>query len=176
ALLELLKNPTAQQPLRDEFNKVAQGRDLTGKDYNRLPQSQAAFKEALRMHPTVFMSTREVKNTVEVGGIQMEPHDIIRMDLRKLHSDPANFENPGEFKPSRFEKNKFPQAFMPFGTGPRVCLGINMAMYEGAIMLSQIFNRVDLKPDALPTGDEYYFTTRPKGPLSVTVSKRLPPA
>lgn len=174
AIMELLKHPAAQKPLRDEFGNVAAARPLSGRDFNRLPQAQAAFKEALRLHPTVYMSTREAKGKADFGDIHIEAHDIIRMDLRKLHGDPALWPDPRAYKPERFEKTKFPQAYMSFGTGPRVCLGINMASYEGALMLSQIFNRVDLSAEKLPAGDEYYFTTRPRGSMDVKVTARGP--
>ncbi len=172
SLLELLKNPDKQAALRAEFNAVAKDGKLVGKDFNRLPKAQSAFKEALRLHPTVFMSTREVAADTDLNGIHFQKHDIIRMDLRKLHRDPEYWPDPEAYKPERFEKDKFPQAFMPFGTGPRVCLGMNMSLMEGALMLSQIFSRVDLKPEKLPDGEEYYFTTRPHGTLDVTATAR----
>lgn len=175
ALMELLKNPAKQAALRDEFNAVAANHKLTGHDYMRLPKAQNAFKEALRLHPTVFMSTREVAKDAEVSGIAFHKHDIIRMDLRKLHRDPEYWPEPDAFKPERFEKERFPQAYMPFGTGPRVCLGMNMSLMEGSLMLSQIFSRVDIKPEKLPEGEEYYFTTRPKGNFDISVSVRKKP-
>jgi cytochrome P450 len=170
ALLELLKNPAAQKKLRDEFNAVAGAGKLAGKDFRRLQNAQNTFKEALRLHPTIYMATREVAADTDLGGIHFKKHDIVRMDLRKLHKDAEYWPEPEAFKPERFEKDKFPQAFMPFGTGPRVCLGMNMSMLEGALMLSQIFNRLDIKAETLPEGEEYYFTTRPKGPFDISVT------
>jgi cytochrome P450 len=172
ALLELLKNPDKQKNLRDEFNAVAKGGVLTGADFNRLPKAQGTFKEALRLHPTIYMATREVHADADLGGIHFKKHDIVRMDLRQVHKDPEYWPEPEAFKPERFDKDKFPQAFMPFGTGPRVCLGINMSLLEGALMLSQIFNRIDIKPEKFPEGEEYYFTTRPKGSFDVNVTTR----
>ena len=175
ALLELMKNPDKQKALRDEFNTVAKDGVLTGKDYNKLPKAQNSFKEALRMHPTVYMSTREVAEDCDLNGIHFKKHDIIRMDLRKVHKDAEYWAEPEAFKPERFEKDKFPQAYMPFGTGPRVCLGMNMSLMEGSLMLSQIFNRLDITADKLPTGEEFYFTTRPQGAFDVSVTARPQP-
>jgi cytochrome P450 len=176
SLLELIKNPDKQKALRDEFNAVVAQGALTGRAYNRLPKAQNSFKEALRMHPTVFMSTRECAEDTVVDGIEFKKHDLIRMDLRKVHHDPEYWPEPDTFRPERFEKEKFPQAYMPFGTGPRVCLGMNMSLFEGTLMLSQIFNRLEIKADKLPEGEAYYFTTRPQGSFEVSVKKLDQPA
>ncbi|TAL31157.1 MAG: cytochrome P450 [Alphaproteobacteria bacterium] len=175
SLLELMKNPDKQTSLRNEFNTVAKDNKLAGKDFSRLPKAQNAFKEALRMHPTVFMSTREVAEDTELNGVSYKKHDLVRMDLRKVHKDPEYWPEPDAYKPERFEKDKFPQAFMPFGTGPRVCLGMNMSLMEGALMLSQIFNRLDIKAEKFPDGEEYFFTTRPKGTFDISVTARPQP-
>lgn len=170
SLLELIKNPDKQKALRDEFNAVAGTGKLKGSDYSKLAKATNAFKEALRMHPTVFMSTREVAEDTELDGVKYQKHDIVRMDLRKVHKDPEYWPEPDVFKPERFEKDRFPQAYMPFGTGPRVCLGMNMSLLEGALMLSQIFNRLEIKAEKLPEGEEYFFTTRPKGSFDISVT------
>jgi cytochrome P450 len=175
SLLELIKNPDKQAALRNEFNAVAKDNKIVGSDYNRLPKAQNSFKEALRLHPTVFMSTREVQEDTTLNGIEFKKHDIIRMDMRKVHKDPEYWPDPEAFKPERFDKERFPQAYMPFGTGPRVCLGMNMSLMEGSLMLAQIFNRIDIKPDKLPDGEEFYFTTRPHGSFDVSVTARPQP-
>jgi cytochrome P450 len=174
ALQEIMRRPDVQKNIRDEFNTVTQGRTITGRDYNSLAYTQNAFKEALRLHSSVYMITREASADVDIGDIHIKKNDLIRMDLRLLHHSPDYWPEPDKYDPDRFKTNGFPRAYMPFGGGPRTCLGMSLSLMEGALALSKIFNRMNLETRQELDGERYFFTTRPDGRLIAAPSPRNP--
>lgn len=173
ALQEILRRPDVQKGIRDEFNAVTGGnRPLTGRDYNSLNFTQNAFKESLRLHSSVYMITREARKDADIGDIHIKKNDLIRMDLRLLHHSPDYWPEPEKYDPGRFAENGFPRAYMPFGGGPRTCLGMTLSLMEGALVLSKLFNRVNLDLKHELDGERYFFTTRPEGHLIAAIAPR----
>jgi cytochrome P450 len=92
-----------------------------------------------------------------------------------MHLSENFFPDARAYKPGRFAGDPAPAAFMPFGAGPRVCLGLNMALTEGTLALAEIFNRVSLKMVRDLEGEVILgFTMRPKGKLELEVAPRKP--
>lgn len=174
ALNEILKHPDVQKNIRDEFNAVTRGRALAGRDYQKMNYTQNAFKESLRLHPPAYVMVREVKEDKAVDGADFRERDVVRMDILKMHYDEDFWPDAKVYKPERFNETAFPRAWMPFGGGPRLCLGMTMALVEGTLALSRIFNRLDMEVLQEPTGKQFVFTMRPVGKLEIGVSPRNP--
>jgi cytochrome P450 len=172
ALHELLKKPEEITKIRADVDAVAHGANLKGGDYNKLPHVRDAFKEALRIHPSAYEIAREADHDTKIGDIEIKKGDLVRMSVLHMHRSEDFWKDAKEFKPARFEGNAFPRAYMPFGAGPRVCLGMTMALTEGTLSLAEIFNRVDLKMTQEPADELLAFTMRPVGKLEATVTPR----
>jgi cytochrome P450 len=174
SLHELLKNDKELAKVQTEVNGLTHGQHLKPGDYNRLPSVRDAFKEAMRLHPSAYEIARECDNDTVVGGVEIKKHDLVRISVLDMHRAEDLWESAKEYKPERFKKESFPQAYLPFGAGPRVCLGMTMALTEGTLALAEIFNRVEFNVTERPTGEQLVFTMRPVGKLEATAKERKP--
>ncbi|TAL33290.1 MAG: cytochrome P450 [Alphaproteobacteria bacterium] len=174
SLHELLqgKNKAEYDKVRTEVDNFTHGAHLPPGDYNRLPNVRDAFKEAMRLHPSAYEIARECEKDTVVGGVEIKKFDLVRISVIDMHRAPDLWKDAADYKPERFRKEPFPKAYLPFGTGPRVCLGMTMALTEGTLALAEIFNRVDFNVTERPTGEQLVFTMRPQGKLEATVTER----
>jgi cytochrome P450 len=173
ALDEILKCSHVQNKIRDEYNTVSKSQKLKPEDVLKLKYTTKAFEEALRMHPPISSTSREISHDLNVDDIEFRKHDLVKMDVKGLHMRKDLWGDPEKYRPERFKESGCPvKAWNPFGYGPRTCLGNVMARYEGTIFLSQIFNRFDVKPVKHLEGEKRFFTVHPKGDLLVKVKPR----
>ena len=100
--------------------------------------------EVLRLYPPLVFMNRMPYKTMELGGITYPPGVMLFMPILLIHHDPEFWgEDAKEFKPERFAEgiskaSKVAGAFFPFGGGPRVCIGQNVALIQAKIGLSMI--------------------------------------
>lgn len=99
--------------------------------------------ETLRLYPPASRFDRIAKNDFEFeGGLKIKKGQGMVVPIHPLHYDPEIYPNPEEFIPERFseenKKNRDNVAFLPFGIGPRNCIGMRFAMVEMKIMLASI--------------------------------------
>ncbi|MCB9674538.1 MAG: cytochrome P450 [Alphaproteobacteria bacterium] len=133
------------------------------------------LQESLRLMPPVWAIGRETQATVDLGGHAIPAGIQLLVPMCVLHRDPRWFAEPDAFRPDRWvdppERPRF--AYIPFGGGPRVCIGNHFAMMEGAIALKSIAPRFRFEalgpvpPPAIPS-----ITLRPKGAVPVRVHAR----
>ena len=100
------------------------------------------------------------------------------MNVYSLHRHPAHWENPEDFEPQRFnaaaKKERHKQAYIPFGTGQRMCIGNNFAMMEMKIALAMLLQNFEfsLPEDAGEVVAEPLVTLRPKGGLRLNICEK----
>ncbi|MEO8299212.1 MAG: cytochrome P450 [Burkholderiales bacterium] len=123
-------------------------------DLGALPYLTATLKEAMRLHPPVaaLMSRRLVRDVqlgdVQRGGWRLPKGALVRITPWVLHHDPRWFDEPETFRPERFlaADAALPRgAYMPFGTGPRVCLGQHFALAEMTLIAAMLLQRFALQ-------------------------------
>jgi cytochrome P450 len=149
-------------------------------DTLRLTAARMVLEEAMRLYPPAPLMARDAVGADTVGGIAIEPKTFVLVPIwviqrhQKLWEDPDAF-NPERFAPGRREKiHRF--AYMPFGGGPRVCIGMGFAMQEALIILSMIARefRLTLKPGH-PVVPMARITLRPLHGLKMNLYRRTPP-
>jgi cytochrome P450 len=130
----------------------------------KLAVARAVVQEAMRIYPPAFMSARLADRSSEVCGVQVPNGAIVLLPLWLLHRHPAWWPEPDHFNPGRFLGKAEPDRFtyMPFGAGPRVCIGAQLAMMEATLVIARlvrgsVITRVDDR-SVLPVGR---LTTRP---------------
>jgi cytochrome P450 len=176
----LCKNPDCYQKVLQEVDSVLEGRSPTYADLPRLPYCLQVFKEVLRLYPPAPMIRREALHDIEIDGYQIPQGGTILVSAYTLHRQPEYFPNPEQFDPERFSperEREIPRyAYLPFGAGPRVCLGNHFAMMEGHLQLATLAQRVifTLVPGQPPVNfdTEHNLALRPKGGIAVRVQKR----
>ncbi len=178
-LHELSLNPGVERRLHDELTRVLGGRAPTFDDLPKLEYTARVVNESLRIHPPVWSIGREAATSFELGGHRFEEGAWMWMLPYTLHRDPRWFPDPAAFRPDRWEDGllkKLPKfAYMPFGGGPRVCIGNQFALMEAALLLATIAQRFFLRTEpGHRVVAEPAITLRFKHGLRMTLTKRDP--
>lgn len=122
--------------------------ELHGAIVHELSQSRTSplltrsIQETLRLHPPVWLIPRYSLTSDTLATCSIVPDTYVMICTYVLHRDPQLWSRPDEFLPSRFERAAHGGAFLPFGTGPRRCIGSGMALTEMNIVLSTLLRRL----------------------------------
>lgn len=173
----LAAHPEAQARARAEVDAVLGGRVPTADDANALPFLSATLKEAMRLYPPVAaMLTRRLTREVTLRGVRLPARTLIRVTPWLLHRDPRWWPDAPAFQPERFMPGaaEIPRgAYIPFGLGPRVCLGQHFAQLEMTLIAALVLQRFTLAPvSAEAPRPRMAVTLRPKGGLKLRLVTR----
>jgi cytochrome P450 len=172
----LARAPAWQERVRSEVYAVTGGAEVTADDIAKLNVTQRVLKEAMRLYPPVPAMTRVNLEATELGGHDLPQPTLIVIPVfavhrhNKLWNDPDKFD-PDRFLPEREAKNQRTQ-FMPFGVGPRVCIGASFAMIEATAVLATLLQHARFTWDGTHLPEPISrVTLHPKGgmPLNVTM-------
>jgi len=170
------RHPAAAAELRAEADRVLAGRPPGVADLQRLPWAGQVFKEAMRLYPPAYMVGRQAERELWLGSQQVPAGAFVFVNIFGLHRRADLFPDPLTFSPDRFAgeaERALPRgAYIPFGGGPRICIGNHFAMMEGTLLLAHLAQRVELAGDGGPVTPEPLLTLRPGGGLPMTVRRR----
>ena len=144
-----------------------------------LPVARCVIEESMRLYPPAPLIARDAIGADHVGGIAIEPGTFVLIPIWVIQRHNALWQDPDSFDPGRFmaeRRNKIPRfAYLPFGAGPRVCIGMGFAMEEALVILSTIAAefRLALKPDH-PVEPMARITLRPLHGLRMKIHRRVP--
>jgi cytochrome P450 len=175
----MTQHPEVYRRVQAEIDSVLRGRSPTYADLIHLPYCLQVFKETLRLYPPAYMVSRNALHDIELDGYQVHKGETVGIPVYTLHRRPDYYPDPEQFNPERFtpEREKLlPRyAYMPFGAGPRICIGNHFAMMEGHLLLATLAQRVsfELVPGQDIVSDpQKTITIRPKNGVKVVVHKR----
>ncbi len=132
----------------------------------------------MRLYPAVYFTAREAAEEVEIGGYRIPPGSQIHLLLYVMYHDVRWFDAPEEFRPARFadgrEEQLPPGTFVPFGAGPRVCIGRAMAMIEATLIVATILQkyRLSLAPDQVDPAPVAQVSLHPAGAVRLQLAPR----
>ena len=144
-----------------------------------LPYTSAVLDEALRLYPPAPFISREAVEKDIVGGVAIGPRTSVLISTWILHRHQRLWERPDEFDPERFldeRKERIARfSYLPFGAGPRICIGMGFAMQEALIVLAAIMRRYRLELEPGETVEPLArITLRPKGGMRMRLHRREP--
>ncbi len=176
----LALHPDIYEKVQEEVDTVLQGHTPTYADLAHLPYCLQVFKETMRLYPPAYAISRAPLHDVNIDGYKVRKgKDIVFVSPYTLHRRPDYFPEPEKFDPERFtpenEKKLARYAYMPFGAGPRVCIGNHFAMMEGHLLLATLAQRVtfELVPDQIIEPDPLKTVTiRPRNGVNMVVHRR----
>lgn len=173
------RHPAVQKRLHAEVDDVLQGQAPTPERLAQMLYLQATLKEAMRLYPSAAtLMTRRLQRPVRCGPWTLPQGALVYVSPALIHRDARWFEAPDQFMPERFMPGaqEIPRgAWLPFGTGPRVCLGQHFAMLEMGVIAAMLLQRHRL---AWPLGEvwpeaEMTLTLRPRHPIRLHVQPRM---
>ncbi len=141
--LALAENPDVEAKLHEELDRVLAGRAPTVAD--ALPYTEKVVSEALRMYPPVYGIARRAKEDVTIGSFTVPRGSEVMLWVYMTHHDPRWYPEPSEFRPERFDAELPKFAYLPFGGGPRACIGKSFAMMEARLLLATLAQRYRLR-------------------------------
>ena len=152
AFVCLSRHPEVRRRLERELDEVLGDRAPTYADLAELQYVGQVINETLRLYPPAWLFERLLTEELEIGGYTMGANSLAGVCIYSLHRHPDLWDNPEGFDPDRFTpersagRHKF--AFIPFGAGPRVCIGNAFALMEAKLCLATIAQRyrLDLRP------------------------------
>ncbi|XP_030635435.1 cytochrome P450 3A27-like isoform X1 [Chanos chanos] len=177
----LATNPHTIKKLQEEIDHTFPNKAPV--EYDKMMQMEyldAALNESLRLYPVVPRLERVCKKTVEINGVTIPKETVVMVPTFALHRDPEIWTNPEDFNPDRFSKeNKEsidPYTYMPFGAGPRNCIGMRFALVSMKLAIVEILQRFDIHvcPETkVPLELDVQGLLAPKHPIKLKLSPRI---
>jgi cytochrome P450 len=173
----LSSNPAVRQALEAELEKVLAGRPPALEDVPKLVYTRQVLDESLRLYPPAWAFGRQAIQDDQIGGYHIPAGTQLIISPYVVHRHPEFWENPEGFDPERFNpevaQGRPHYSFIPFGGGPRLCIGRDFALMESTLALARISQRyrLDLVP-GFEVQPETAITLRPKAGLRMILHAR----
>ncbi|HEX6526687.1 MAG TPA: cytochrome P450 [Streptosporangiaceae bacterium] len=166
------QHPRVAEQVTSEVDAALGGRLPTAADLPRLPMCRQVIEEALRLYPPVWQISRRAIGPDRVDGFDVTPGALVGISPYLLHRHPAYWAEPDAFRPERFAAaaggpgqlsgaaaERPSHLYLPFGGGPRICIGQHFAIVEATLVLATLVREVRLEvvpgfvvePEALVT-------------------------
>jgi cytochrome P450 len=141
ALYLLALAPESQERVAGEVRTISLSGE-SGPVLDQLTYTRAVLDETMRLYPPAYAIARTARKRDEIAGFPVRPGDLMVISPWVLHRHKRRWTDPDAFKPERFLPGRREEvgryAYLPFGAGPRVCIGAHFALTEATIVLSRI--------------------------------------
>jgi len=175
SLYLMSQHPDVAAEVHAEIQDVLGDRDATIADIPALAISRSVIQEAMRMYPPIWVISRRVVADDVLGGYRIPAGSLVCVSPWVLHHSDEIWDQPFEFKPERFREADGPSPFsyVPFGGGPRVCIGRGFALIEAQLAFATICQRLslDLWPGHL-VAPEALVTLKPVNGMHMSARRR----
>jgi cytochrome P450 len=175
----LAENPAAEARMHEEIDRVLAGRRPGFADLPNLRYTRMVFEETLRLYPPAHSISRRAVAADVIGGVTVPANSVITISPYVTHRNPELWPDPDRFDPERFAPDRAAArhrfAYLPFGGGPRICIGQGFAIAEAQVILASIAQsfRVKLVPGH-KVEPRARVTLRPATGVLVTLEPRVP--
>ncbi|HSC87723.1 MAG TPA: cytochrome P450, partial [Polyangiaceae bacterium] len=171
----LARAPEIEARLRQEIQEVVGSRPARLSDIAQLPYTKAVVKETLRIYPPVWAVGRVAERSFSLAGATIQPGMVLVAVPWVVHHDERYYPEPDTFRPERFLNGAAEQlpkgAYLPFGAGPRTCIGNHFAELEMQLVLVTALQRYRFElVDAAPLRLSPSVTLRPAGPIRLRLA------
>ena len=172
------QSPEWEARILDEVEQVVGSGPVTSAHVDRLGTVQQVLNESLRLFPTAPIIVRDIDDDIELDGVSIPAGTIGIIPIYAIHRHHSYWDDPHRFDPNRFHAdNRWKPTrfqFMPFGVGPRICIGAAFAMIEATIMTATFVRAAhfEVDPDFDPQPSARMFLLPKNGmPMRVTLRK-----
>ncbi|MDH4094031.1 MAG: cytochrome P450 [Betaproteobacteria bacterium] len=172
----LARYPHWARRLEAEVGAVTGGAEVSAAHAERLPLVQQVLKESMRLYPPVPIMTRQAVADTVLDGHAIRAGASLVMPIYVIHRHARRWEEPDAFLPERFapeREDAIPRyQYMPFGAGPRICIGMAFAMIEATVILATLLQRVRFAPAGRDPEPVARVTLIPRGGMPLAVRFR----
>jgi cytochrome P450 len=175
-LFLLSRSPQWAARLEEEIARVTGGAPVSAAHIEQLALTQQVLKESMRLYPPVPLMTRQAVADVQLGSNEVKAGTSLVMPIYAIQRHRARWQEPDAFDPERFAPAREAQIpryqYMPFGAGPRICIGMAFAQLEATAILATLLQRARFAPQPGHEPEPVArVTLMPKGgmPLRVTL-------
>jgi cytochrome P450 len=173
----IARHPEAEEQLHAEVDRVLGGRLPTADDIPNLPYTRMLVDEALRLYPPVWIIPRRAIADDEIGGYRVPKETVVNVVPFVLHRHPEFWDRPEAFEPERWLPERAADrpryAYIPFGGGPRLCIGNSFALTEMQLVVATLAQRFRLRlADDRPAVPHQGVTLGVQGGLRMRLEKR----
>ncbi|RFP87424.1 cytochrome P450 [Rhodobacteraceae bacterium 63075] len=130
-----------QDRARAEAQAALKGRTATAEDLENLPFIRMIIDEALRLYPPASVISRTAQADDTLAGREVRKGDTVMIPIYALHRNALLWDAPDAFRPDRFAQKPDRYAYLPFGDGPRICIGASFALQEAVIILATLLSK-----------------------------------
>lgn len=175
----LARNPDVRVALEEEVRAALGSHSPHMDDLERMPLVERVVKESMRLYPPAYLVGRYTTRALTLGSADLPAGTLVFVNIYGMHRSPKYFADPARFDPSRFAPARdatIPKGvYLPFGAGPRTCIGSQFAMLEAKLALATLVRsvRLDLGRDGEVRADAL-ITLRPSGRLAMRVRRATP--
>lgn len=142
------RHPDAMNRVKEELDSVLQGAQPDSDSVNQLAYLDMVIKEVLRLYPPIHIGNRRASEDMTINGYEVQEGMRVMYSIYLSHRDSKQWAEPNRFLPERFDRNskaKQPAfTYLPFGGGPRNCIGAAFAQVEVKVALAQILQTFEL--------------------------------
>ncbi|MEX1162821.1 MAG: cytochrome P450 [Nitriliruptor sp.] len=173
-LQELSARPELQRAVRDEIRTVVGDRQPGAEDARGLDLTQRCLLEAMRLHPPAYITSRAATEDTAIAGFDIPAGTVVSPVFAELHRNESYWPDPDRFDPDRFlpeaVKARDRYAYLPFGGGPRSCIGEHFAILEATLALAVLLRRWEVTTDGGAIPMRYGITQRSDAPVRATIA------
>ncbi len=173
----LSQHPAAEASLHAELDEVLGDRTPNVGDASALPYATAVLHESMRRYPPAWAIGRRVTGDLDAGGYRIPAGSVVVVSPWLLHHDPRWWEAPGAFRPERWltdDPSRPRLAYLPFGAGPRMCIGEGFAWLEATLVLATLARRWSFTLDPSHRVElQPVITLRPRNGMPMTARGRV---
>lgn len=175
-LLLLASHPAVMQRVRAEIDAVVGTQEPSQGHLRQLAYLDCVVKEALRLYPPIHLGSRVAATDIDFHGFRIPAGTRVLYSIYLTHRDPHYWPDPQRFDPERFSpersRERVAYTFLPFGGGPRNCIGAAFAQVEAKVVLARILQRVDLRFVGGTVRPRMRATLEPSAGMRVEVRRR----
>jgi len=154
ALYELSRRPDLQEAIATEGNQLDTGSEPVIDVLDAMPITESVMQETLRMYPAGISIARSAKRSTHIAGKKIRRYTLVMIPVYTIQRSAITWQNPNQFDPTRNHNET--DGYLPFGLGPRRCLGARFARTEMKIAIARICSLWQLS----------YHETRPPRPVT----------
>ncbi len=177
-LVQLALAPEWQAILHEEIDTTLAGRPPAATDVDQLPWTSRAVREMMRLYPAAHGMARSTLGDEVLDGYRIPAGSWVEVSAWGVHRSPAVWPDPDRFDPRRFDvpPGQFPgghrYAWFPFGSGPRACIGMQIATLEVQILLATILQAYTITTPLTALPVHAAITLLPTGALPIQLHNR----